>query len=583
MVKISDLQSLALYLIADGNAPQWIAVRHRNSVRRVVILAVPGLELGMLKGSINGSSANPDIKESTVGATSTETEQTPSKPLADCFAHAWPVRNPGDDKFNRIHSSLQAMLTVPLPKSKEDKKNLKGPKTPRESLQWENKRTSITEFLTSVNDLQENDYVIHPAYLPSEEAKESAMSDRRRMGRGPDDGWVDTHITRIEDGNVCDSEIQQGSITAGRTIFALDCEMCMTSDSKFELTRISIVGWDGSVVMDELVKPTNPITDYVTPYSGMTKELLDPVTTTLADIQARLLELLTPHSILIGHSLNSDLEALKLTHPFIIDTSIIYAHPRGPPLKSSLKWLTQKYLSREIQLGHGASGHDSIEDARACLDLVKQKCEKGPKWGTSEASGESIFKRLSRTPRPGVIDSTGEPLMRKGAVVDWGDARRGAGANADLCIPCANDAEVVEGVQKVLKGDADAGPALREGVDLVWARFRELEAVRGCETSPSDVPLPPTQAALSAAISSTVNNIAALYARLPPCTALIVYSGAGDCREVYRLQAKHKQYKHEYATKKWDELSVKWDDSDEQALRQACKKAREGVGLVSVK
>ena len=31
------------------------------------------------------------------------------------------------------------------------------------------------------------------------------------------------------------------------------------------LTRISIVGWDGTVIMDELVKPDKPIIDYLTP------------------------------------------------------------------------------------------------------------------------------------------------------------------------------------------------------------------------------------------------------------------------------------------------------------------------------
>src|ERR1700684_4337602 len=133
-------------------------------------------------------------------------------------------------------------------------------------------------------------------------------------------------------------------------------------------------------------------------YSGITEKMLGPVTTTLPDIQKKLLDILTPRTILIGHYLNSDLTPLKITPPYIIDTGVIYPHPRVPPLKSSLKWLAQKYLGKEIQKGHGTTGpgagHDAIEDARTCLELVKQKCEKGKGWGTSDAQGENIFKRV---------------------------------------------------------------------------------------------------------------------------------------------------------------------------------------------
>ena len=41
-----------LYLLADGNAPQWCAVRNHNYVRNVVALMVPGLEMGMFDGKI---------------------------------------------------------------------------------------------------------------------------------------------------------------------------------------------------------------------------------------------------------------------------------------------------------------------------------------------------------------------------------------------------------------------------------------------------------------------------------------------------------------------------------------------------
>lgn len=238
--------------------------------------------------------------------------------------------------------------------------------------------------------------------------------------------------------------------------------------------------------------------------------MLAPITTSLSDIQKKLLDILHPRTILIGHSLNSDLNALKITHPFIIDTSIIYPHPRGPPLKSSLKWLAQRYLNREIQKGHGTTGpgagHDSIEDAKTCLDLVKQKCEKGKAWGTGDSAGENFFKRIARTgvryKSHGSSAIPNSTAAKSSAMIDWGEPRKGPGAAATFPIGCHSDEEVMQGVIRAVKGDPDGKVIPGGGVDFVWARFRELEALKGwwnnnkqanaestaADAVPSDVP-----------------------------------------------------------------------------------------------
>ena len=102
-------------------------------------------------------------------------------------------------------------------------------------------------------------------------------------------------------------------------------------------------------------------------------------------MQSHLLNLFQPaHKIvLVGQSLNSDLKAIKFMHPYIIDTSLIFDHSRGGIYRPSLKWLATKHLKREIQRGQHKkkAGHDSIEDALACIDLVKLKLEKGLAFG----------------------------------------------------------------------------------------------------------------------------------------------------------------------------------------------------------
>ena len=326
--------------------------------------------------------------------------------------------------------------------------------------------------------------------------------------------------------------------------------------------------------------------------------MLEPVDTTLKDIQTRLRSILHPKTILVGHSLNSDLMAMKVTHPFLIDTSISFPHPRGPPFKSSLKYLAQKHLGREIQKGHGAGGHDSVEDARACLDLVKFKCERGLAWGTLENPSESIFKRLERTNRPS-NQCTGSSIgtARTGAIVDWGQPEKAYGATGKICIACKTDEDVVQGVSTAINGDPRGELVSGGGVDFIWARLRELEAVRGWWNGNRNLDDgdratkitdqlhddPKENQTLASAVATTVSRISQVYSSLPACTAFIVYSGSGDPREMGRLQAQQQQFKKEYRTKKWDELSVKWTDVEDQALKAAALVARQGIGLIAVK
>lgn len=609
-VKLGDLQSMILYLLADGPAPQWVAIQRQASITKVVVLLVPGLQLAMFDDALPGSTPSAVFNNAQDDSQNdhSDTHRSPDefyprrlkedllpsalRPLARFFPHVWPIQAPGDSRMSRLWSPLAAILSAPLPKSKEETHH-KGARPPREGKSWKNQPTPIADFIATVDQLSENNYVLHETLLSTDRDKQLERERRNKHNQTQHDGWIDTEH-ELSDGSSVEAvtnpspqsnadEIKGDTLLNGRQVLALDCEMCQTGEERFELTRLSVLDWSGNSILDILVKPPNPVTNYLTQFSGITAEKLDPVTTTLLDAQKQLLALMKPDTILLGHSLNSDLNALKMIHPYIVDTTILYPHPGGSHLRSSLKWLSQKYLTRAIQ--GGTDGHDSIEDARAALDLVKLKCQKGPLWGTSEATQESIFKRISRSNHPSSSKSSFQ-----GAVVDWGVPKRGHGAAADVCFGCDTDQEVVEGVKRAVNGDKDGKEVPGGGVTLVWARLRELEAVRGwwetSKTADNDALRDRAKASstnLSDAVVRSVAHIEAIYDSLPARTAFIVYSGTGNPIELRNWQAVHQQFKDEYKVKKWDELSVKWTDDEEQSLRKAFKVARGGCGFITVK
>jgi DNA polymerase III epsilon subunit-like protein len=169
----------------------------------------------------------------------------------------------------------------------------------------------------------------------------------------------------------------------------MDCEMCRTSAQKNEVTRVSVVNEQEEVVFDSLVKPKNPIIDYLTQYSGITKKMLDPVTTSLRSVNKKLRKILPEDAILVGQSLNFDLSAMGLIHPYVIDTSVIYNLSGVRGIKSGLKTLMYEFLGEEIQ-NKGKAGHCSVEDSAAAMKLVKLKLENGMEYGDRVLGGSAF-------------------------------------------------------------------------------------------------------------------------------------------------------------------------------------------------
>lgn len=158
-------------------------------------------------------------------------------------------------------------------------------------------------------------------------------------------------------------------------VVALDCEMVGTGPGgrRSELARCSVLDYHGNVLFDKYVQPSQRVTNYRTPWSGIRSHHLRRATP-FSEARDQVRDILEG-KVVVGHSLHNDFAALDVVHPdhMIRDTSSNWLlsqlaglpHSRHP----SLKILASRLLKRLIQVGR--QGHCSVEDARATLDLYK--------------------------------------------------------------------------------------------------------------------------------------------------------------------------------------------------------------------
>lgn len=152
----------------------------------------------------------------------------------------------------------------------------------------------------------------------------------------------------------------------------IDCEMVGVGPDGTDsaLARVSIVNFNGAVLLDCYVKPQEKVTDYRTHVSGIEpKHLESDEALTFKEAQFKT-EAIIRGRILVGHAVYNDLQALILSHPALLirDTSRYkpfrkLAKGRTP----GLKMLVKEILGITIQSG----SHSSVEDARFTIQLYK--------------------------------------------------------------------------------------------------------------------------------------------------------------------------------------------------------------------
>ncbi|KAJ0420389.1 hypothetical protein BJY00DRAFT_313061 [Aspergillus carlsbadensis] len=153
----------------------------------------------------------------------------------------------------------------------------------------------------------------------------------------------------------------------------------------------------GDILVDVLVTPNGPVRDYRTAYSGLTKESFvearekRKLVKRVDLARQRLFKWIDKDTILVGHALQNDFRALRITHngegapsrANVIDTQIVarkevermiadqpeWKSGKPPNGRTKLKQLTEALCGETIQADL-IKGHDCVEDAYATREVL---------------------------------------------------------------------------------------------------------------------------------------------------------------------------------------------------------------------
>ncbi|KAK1309907.1 Small RNA degrading nuclease 3 [Acorus calamus] len=178
------------------------------------------------------------------------------------------------------------------------------------------------------------------------------------------DGWMVTELGKIS------------KAMKSKRMIAIDCEMVLCEDGTDAVVKVCVVDQNLEVKLDKFVNPNKEVADYRSEITGISAKDLEGCTRSLQDIQKSLKRLLRSGTILVGHTLYNDLQALKIDHLRVIDTSYIFEYLDRPTYSTpSLNDLCKVVLGSEVR--KEGEPHNCLEDARAAMKLVLAKLEHG--------------------------------------------------------------------------------------------------------------------------------------------------------------------------------------------------------------
>lgn len=347
-----DVQSLLLWLFDATASPSWLFLRNKALLTHAVMLFITSTAPGMHHA----------------GAVAYLNRESPLLRLCTRYAMHLPKRawRSGEHRIGDAADEVLHVREVQV-ESAGGKRRREGLESHFDQPEHSDRASCVYDMCLTAGEMLANGFPVLPTPTAS-----GYMATRT----------AEADFTRAAPTRTAAGRVRVHAQPAAPRLLALDCEMCRTGEGRMQLARVSVVDELERCVMDEIILPEQPIVDHLTEFSGITPHMIASATCSLTQAAERLAALLDGDAtatteearapaVLVGHSLENDMHALRLVHSRIIDTSILHPHPGGLPYRHSLRHLVRQRLDRSIQEGHGTVGHSSAEDALAAMHLVE--------------------------------------------------------------------------------------------------------------------------------------------------------------------------------------------------------------------
>lgn len=168
-----------------------------------------------------------------------------------------------------------------------------------------------------------------------------------------------------------------------RHTIALRCEMVRVPNDRLALAFIGMIDFlTGDILINKYVRPVERIVDWRSEVTGVTRLIInraiddDEILEGWQEARQLLWEFIDEDTVIVGHSLNFDLEALGICHTKVVDSAIVAAEAVSQPVSPTtsincmwdLKALVKGFLTMDIEISK--SRHGALEGAYSARDVV---------------------------------------------------------------------------------------------------------------------------------------------------------------------------------------------------------------------